>query len=245
MKPHSGSQEVSMSALAIITARGGSKRIPRKNIRPFCGRPIILYSIEAALACGAFDEVMVSTDDPEIAGIAKGAGAKVPFLRSEEVANDYASTDDVIREVLTSYEALGRRFDSFCCIYPTAPFITPEKLRRAMEMLQTAESVIPVVPFSYPVQRGLRIDSAGHVGYKWPQYAAARSQDLEKLYHDCGQFYACRTDAFFREGTTDTPGMVPLILSELEVQDIDTPEDWEIAEVKYQKMKERMEHPHE
>lgn len=234
-----------MSALAIITARGGSKRIPRKNIRPFCGRPIILYSIEAALGSGAFTEVMVSTDDPEIAQLAREGGAKVPFLRSAAAAGDHATTDDVIREVLTSYQAMGRTFDAFCCIYPTAPFLTPQKLRSAMEMLQTAESVMPVVPFSFPVQRGLRIDEAGHVGYKWPQYAAARSQDLEKIYHDCGQFYACRTEAFFREGTTDTPDMVPLILSEMEVQDIDTPEDWEIAEVKYQKMKERMERSHE
>lgn len=228
-----------MSALAIITARGQSKRIPRKNIKPFCGRPIIQYSIEAALSSGIFTEVMVSTEDEEIAQVARSTGASVPFLRSAETADDYASTDDVIREVLETYAAQGKHFDTFCCIYPTAPFVTAAKLKTAMEMLQKNESVIPVVPFSYPVQRGLSINAQGHVGYKWPEYAAARSQDLEKLYHDCGQFYACRTDAFFREGTTDTPDMVPLILSELEVQDIDTMEDWAIAEVKYQKMKER------
>lgn len=228
-----------MSSLAIITARGGSKRIPRKNIKPFCGKPIIQYSIEAALSSGIFTEVMVSTDDEEIAQIARDAGAQVPFMRSAAAANDYASTDDVIREVLEAYEAQGRHFDTFCCIYPTAPFVTAAKLQTAMEMLKKNESVIPVVPFSYPVQRGLSIDAQGHVGYKWKEYATARSQDLEKIYHDCGQFYACRTEAFFREGTTDTPDMVPLILSELEVQDIDTPEDWAIAEVKYQKMKER------
>lgn len=228
-----------MSSLAIITARGGSKRIPRKNIKPFCGKPIIQYSIEAALSSGIFTEVMVSTDDEEIAQIARDAGAQVPFMRSAAAANDYASTDDVIREVLEAYEAQGRHFDTFCCIYPTAPFVTAAKLQTAMEMLNKNESVIPVVPFSYPVQRGLSIDAQGHVGYKWKEYATARSQDLEKIYHDCGQFYACRTEAFFREGTTDTPDMVPLILSELEVQDIDTLEDWAIAEVKYQKMKER------
>lgn len=228
-----------MSSLAIITARGGSKRIPRKNIRPFCGKPIICYSIEAALSSGIFTEVMVSTDDTEIAQIAANAGASVPFLRSAAAANDYASTDDVIREVLEAYQAMGKTFDTFCCIYPTAPFVTATKLKTAMEMLQNAESVMPVVPFSYPVQRGLCLDSQGHIGYKWPEYAAARSQDLEKIYHDCGQFYACRTGAFFREGTTDTPNMVPLILPEMEVQDIDTLEDWEIAEVKYQKMTEK------
>lgn len=231
-----------MSSLAIITARGGSKRIPRKNIRPFLGKPILLYSIEAALSSGIFEEVMVSTDDPEIAALAKEAGAKVPFLRSSEAANDYASTDDVIREVLACYEAQGRRFDSFCCIYPTAPFVTAQKLITAMDMLQTAESVMPVTTFPYPVLRSLCIDKNGHIGYKWPEYAASRSQDLETLYHDCGQFYACRTDAFFREGTTDTPGMVPLLLPELEVQDIDTEEDWAIAEVKYQKMLEKQIH---
>lgn len=228
-----------MSALAIITARGGSKRIPRKNIRPFLGKPIIQYSIEAALSSGAFTEVMVSTDDEEIARIAQSAGASVPFMRSAEAANDYASTDDVIREVLRSYEARGQQFDTFCCIYPTAPFVTAKKLQTAMEMLKQAESVMPVVAFSYPVQRGLVIDSQGHIGYKWKEYAAARSQDLEKIYHDCGQFYACRTEAFFREGTTDTPAMIPLILPEMEVQDIDTLEDWAIAEVKYQKMQEK------
>ena len=214
-----------MSALAIITARGGSKRIPRKNIRPFLGKPILLYSIEAALQAGIFDEVMVSTDDPEIAGLAKGAGASVPFLRSAQV--------------LECYRAAGREFDTFCCIYPTAPFITPKKLYTAMELLKDAESVMPVTTFPYPVLRSLAVDENGHIGYKWPQYATARSQDLETLYHDCGQFYACRTEAFFREGTTDTPGMVPLLLPELEVQDIDTEEDWAIAEVKYQKMMEK------
>lgn len=228
-----------MSSLAIITARGGSKRIPRKNIKPFLGKPILVYSIEAALASGAFDEVMVSTDDAEIAQIAVQAGAKVPFMRSDAAANDYASTDDVIREVLTAYQAEGKSFGTFCCIYPTAPFVTAEKLKTAMDMLTESESVMPVVPFSYPVQRGLRLDEQGHIGYKWPEYATARSQDLEKIYHDCGQFYACRTEAFFREGTTDTPNMVPLVMSELEVQDIDTLEDWAIAEVKYQKMLEK------
>ena len=170
-----------MSALAIITARGGSKRIPRKNIRPFLGKPILLYSIEAAFQAGIFDEVMVSTDDPEIAELAKGAGASVPFLRSAQTANDYASTDDVIREVLECYRAAGREFDTFCCIYPTAPFITPKKLYTAMELLKDAESVMPVTTFPYPVLRSLAVVENGHFGYKWPLFATARSQDLETL----------------------------------------------------------------
>ncbi len=222
--------------LAMITARGGSKRIPRKNIRPFCGRPILCYSIEAAQSSGVFDEIMVSTDDPEIAEIAREYGAKVPFFRSPATANDYASTDDVIREVLQTYLSMGQDFDAFCCIYPTAPFVTGKRLKEAMELLGHADSVMPVVPFSYPPQRGLLISEAGFLERQFPEYALTRSQDLPKIYHDCGQFYACRTKAFFDEGTTDVKGLIPLVLSEMEVQDIDTLEDWELAEIKYQKL---------
>ncbi len=227
-----------MSSVAIITARGGSKRIPGKNIKPFCGKPIIEYSIAAAIESGAFDEVMVSTDDETIAEVAKRAGACVPFKRSEDTAGDYATTDEVIAEVLNCYKAQGRKFDSFCCIYPTAPFITGQRLKEAMELLTEHESVTPVVSFSYPPQRGFVIEN-GRLVRKHPEFATTRSQDLEKLYHDSGQFYACRTDAFFREGTTDTEDMVPVILSEDEVQDIDTMEDFRLAEVKYRRLQER------
>lgn len=222
--------------LAIITARGGSKRIPRKNIKEFCGKPILCYSIEAALESEAFDEIMVSTDDPEIAGVALKAGASVPFFRSEEMSGDFASTDDVIMEVLTEYQKNGAEFDAFCCIYPTAPFLTGKRLKTAMDLLDTADSVIPVVPFSYPPQRGLVVNKNGFVERQFPEYAAARSQDLPKIYHDCGQFYACRTAPFLKSGTTDVERLVPLILSEMEVQDIDTLEDWEIAEIKYRRL---------
>lgn len=222
--------------LAMITARGGSKRIPRKNIREFCGKPILVYSIEAARSSGAFEEVMVSTDDPEIAEIAKKYGASVPFFRSEATANDYASTDDVIMEVLKTYEERGEHFDNFCCIYPTAPFVTGERLKQAMDLLTDSDSVMPVVPFSYPPQRGLLISEEGFLKRQFPEYALARSQDLQKIYHDCGQFYACRTDVFLKEGTTDVQRQIPLILTEMEVQDIDTLEDWEIAEIKYSRL---------
>ncbi len=224
---------MSNQKLAIITARGGSKRIPRKNIKEFCGKPILCYSIEAARNAGVFDEIMVSTDDEEIARIAREAGASIPFFRSSKTSGDYASTDDVIMEVLTSYRNAGWEFESFCCIYPTAPFLSGERLRSAMELLNQADSVIPVVPFSYPPQRGLLINENGFVERQFPQYAAARSQDLPKIYHDCGQFYACRTDAFLEAGTTDAARLIPLVLTELEVQDIDTIEDWELAEMKY------------
>lgn len=224
------------SSIAIITARGGSKRIPHKNIKEFCGKPIITYSIEAALKSGLFDEVMVSTDDAEIARIAREAGAQVPFMRSNESAGDYASTDDVLMEVLEAYKTQGREFDTFCCLYPTAPFVTEEKLKKAMDLLKKADSVMPVVKFSFPPQRCMVMNEEGELRMKWPEYAQSRSQDLEPYYHDCGQFYFCRTDLFMEYKTTDLPHMAAMVISELEVQDIDNFEDWEIAELKYQKM---------
>lgn len=219
--------------LAIITARGGSKRIPGKNIRDFCGKPIICYSIEAAKSSGAFDTVMVSTDSEAIAAIARDAGAEVPFYRSAATAGDFSSTDDVIMEVLQTYRDRGEEFSAFCCIYPTAPFLTGNRLKNAMELLREADSVMPVTPFSYPPQRGLLISQDGFVKRQFPEHALTRSQDLPMIYHDCGQFYACRTDVFFRTKTTDVERLVPLFLTEMEVQDIDTPADWELAELKY------------
>lgn len=224
-------------SVAIITARGGSKRIPRKNVKEFCGKPIIVYSIEAALESGLFDEVMVSTEDEEIAEIAKSAGARVPFMRSGENAGDYASTDDVLLEVLEAYQEQGREFDSFCCLYPTAPFVTAEKLRRAMQLLDKADSVMPVVAFSFPPQRCMILNEEGELRMKWPEHAKTRSQDLEPYYHDCGQFYCCKTAPFLEYKTTDLPHMVPVIMSETQVQDIDNLDDWKIAELKYSLMK--------
>lgn len=224
------------SSIAIITARGNSKRIPRKNIKEFCGKPIMNYSIEAALHSGLFTEVMVSTDDEEIAEIAKRAGAQVPFMRSSATASDYASTDDVILEVLNRYKELGREFETFCCLYPTAPFVTAQKLQKAAKLLERADAVMPVVAFSYPPQRCVILNEDGELRMKWPEYAQTRSQDLETYYHDCGQFYFCRTKPVLENGTTDLPHMAPMIMSELEVQDIDNPEDWELAEMKYKMM---------
>lgn len=224
-------------SVAIITARGGSKRIPRKNVKEFCGKPIIVYSIEAALESGLFDEVMVSTEDEEIAGIAKATGARVPFMRSGENAGDYASTDDVLLEVLEAYREQGREFDSFCCLYPTAPFVTADKLRRAMQLLDKADSVMPVVAFSFPPQRCMILNEEGELRMKWPEHAKTRSQDLEPYYHDCGQFYCCKTAPFLEYKTTDLPHMVPMIMSETQVQDIDNLDDWKIAELKYSLMK--------
>ena len=223
-----------MKRLAIITARGGSKRIPRKNIKEFCGKPIIAYSIEAALESGVFDEVMVSTDDEEIAEIAVKYGAKVPFYRSEATANDFATTNDVIWEVLEEYEKRGQVFDAFCCMYPTAPFLKAERLTAAMDLLMNsdADKVFPVVEFSFPPLRGLLIED-DILKFKHPEYMYTRSQDLEKLYHDAGQFYCFKTADYRATKSFWTGNIKPIVLSELEVQDIDTQTDWEIAEMKW------------
>lgn len=222
------------TAVAIITARGGSKRIPRKNVKPFLGKPIILYSIQAALSSGIFDEVMVSTDDEEIAELAKKAGAAVPFLRSEATANDHAATADVLLEVFDKYREQGRSFDYACCIYPTAPFVSGETLKKAMTMLQEAEadSLLPVVRFSFPPQRSVVLRD-GFLSFRWPEHMNSRSQDLEPFYHDAGQFYCLRVSRFLEQKRLVMDKTVPLELPELEVQDIDTLQDWEIAEVKY------------
>lgn len=224
-----------MSILCIITARGGSKRIPRKNIRDFLGRPIIAYSIEAAIESGIFDEVMVSTDDGQIADVARRYGASVPFMRSDAASSDLASTGDVLREVLDRYEEMGKTFDLFSCVYPTAPFVTAEKLRNALELLRKsdADALTPVIPFSYPPQRAFVIRD-GSLTFQYPEYRLSRSQDLEPIYHDCGQFYFYRTDVFRgrAEGTGKT---LPMIMPEEETQDIDNYSDWELAELKYEK----------
>lgn len=227
-----------MKKIAIITARGGSKRIPRKNIKEFCGKPILAYSIEAALQSGLFDEVMVSTDDEEIAETGRHCGAKIPFYRSERTANDFATTNDVLLEVLEEYEKRGEHFDIGCCIYPTAPFVTADKIKKAMDMLlaSDADTLIPVVPFSYPPQRGM-IVKEGRLFFEYPQYIDSRSQDLTPHYHDVGQFYCFRVEAYKRNRKLMLGNILPMVVSELEVQDIDNQTDWKIAEMKYRIMK--------
>ena len=220
--------------LAIITARGGSKRIPRKNIKEFCGKPIIQYSIEAAVESKIFDEVMVSTEDMEIKEIAEKCGVRIPFMRSEETAGDMVMTHEVILEVLREYEKLGKIFDYVCCIYPTAPFITPDKLKISLDRLKetNADTVLPVVAYSFPPQRCFVIKD-GNAEFKWPENRLVRSQDLEKWYHDCGQFYFVRTERFLETHNLIMEHTVPIIVDEMEVQDIDNYEDWEMAELKY------------
>ena len=224
-----------MNSICIIPARGGSKRIPRKNIKPFLGKPIIAYSIEAALKSGIFNEVMVSTDDEEIAAVAKQHGASVPFLRSAETAGDYATTVDVLLEVISRYKERGLSFDIVCCLYSTAPFVTPDRIKDAASLItDDVDACFTMVQYSYPVQRSLRIDKNGFVAMTFPEHLTKRTQDLEKIYHDAGQFYFVKTNALVNEKTVWCKRTKPLVLSELEVQDLDTITDWQLAEMKYQ-----------
>lgn len=226
-----------MKCLCIIPARGGSKRIPRKNIKEFCGKPILAYPIEAALKSGLFDEVMVSTDDEEIAEVAKKYGASVPFYRSAETASDTATTEAVLKEVLAEYEKRGKTFDIMCNIYPCTPLVTPDKLRECLDKLLStgADCAQSMIRFSVPPQQALR-NNNGNMVFLHPEYAYERTQDLEPLYFDAGQYYFFDLKTFhLRDATQRSVAMVEL--SEMEAQDVDTPVDWKIAEIKYQMLR--------
>ena len=220
-----------MKNLCIIPARGGSKRIPRKNVKPFLGKPMLAYSIEAALDTGLFNEVMVSTDDEEIAEVARQYGANVPFMRSTETSNDYATTADVLHEVIDKYKNLGEDFDNFCCIYATAPMIQSKDIISAFNRLQSTDftMVYPVVQFSYPIWRCLDLAEDGSMKRHWPEFENSRSQDLPKEYHDTGTFYWYKT----KEWLTGNIKVGGIEVDETTIQDIDTETDWKIAEMKY------------
>jgi N-acylneuraminate cytidylyltransferase len=223
-----------MKNIAIIPARGGSKRIPRKNIKIFLGKPIIAYSIETALKSGLFDQVIVSTDDEEIAEISMQYGADVPFLRSKENANDFATLIDVLKEVLEKIEN-KQDINNLCCFLPTAPLVTKNRLVEGYNILNEDNntSVTPVVQYSYPIWRSFKIKKNNRLEMLWPKYLKSRSQDLPEVYHDSGSFYWISLNAFKQEMNLFTANNSPLVLSEKEVQDIDTQEDWELAELKY------------
>ncbi len=222
------------SCICIIPARGGSKRIPGKNIRPFFGKPVIQYAIQTAMESGLFDEVMVSTDDTAIQQIALGAGASVPFLRSEENANDTATTVAVLLEVLDKYKQTGRSFDFGCCLYPVTPLTTVAQIQVGWQMMQTQQfdSVFPVVPFSFPIWRSVEREG-DKLDWTWPEYAMARSQDLPKAYHDAGQWYWFRTQAIRDKQTLLTDNTGSILLDEMAVQDVDNETDWQLLEMKY------------
>ena len=227
-----------MKRIAIIPARGGSKRIPRKNIKNFLGKPIISYSIDAALKSDLFDEVMVSTDDEEIATIAKKFGANIPFLRSEKNANDFATTFEVIEEVISNYKNSNSIFVEACCIYPTAPFTTSERLKFFHEQLTNSkfDCVFPVLKYGYPIQRALQLNDYNQLRMISPEHLTTRSQDLEATYHDAGQFYWFNVEKLMNYKQLWTQNSGAFEIKEMEAHDIDSLDDWEIAEFKYQHM---------
>jgi N-acylneuraminate cytidylyltransferase len=222
--------------LCIIPARGGSKRIPGKNLKDFLGKPIIVYSIEAALQSELFDEVMVSTDDQKIAEVAKSLGAKVPFMRSAENSDDFATTLDVVKEVLVSYQKKNKIFQKICIIYPTAPFVTDQRLREGFKALEHFDAAVPVTAYSYPVWRSLKIKDQC-LSYQWPEFEKSRSQDLPKLYHDAGQWYWIKTNKMYQSLLPEKTAAI--LLSNLEVQDIDEEVDWKLAEMKFKLIQQK------
>ncbi|KPG95299.1 pseudaminic acid cytidylyltransferase [Pseudomonas sp. MYb2] len=225
-----------MSKVAIIPARGGSKRIPRKNLLPFDGVPMIVRSIRTALESGLFDQVVVSTDDAEIADVARTQGAQVPFLRPEELADDFTGTAAVIVHALQQLPA----FDYACCVYATAPLLQAHYLRQGIELLEQHPDksfAFSVCSFGFPVQRALTLDGQGALKALYPEFRHTRSQDLPEAFQDAGQFYWGRSEAWLRGEAVYSPASLPVVLPRHLVQDIDTPEDWKRAEYLYAALK--------
>jgi pseudaminic acid cytidylyltransferase len=224
-----------MKRLAVIPARGGSKRIPRKNLRPFAGRPIMAHSIAAARESGLFDLVYVSTDDEEIAAVAREHGADVPFLRPRELADDHTGTQAVVKQAIEAVAAWAAMPETVCCLYATAPFVRASDLADGLSRLDAsgAEFAFSVTSFSFPIQRALRLDDQGRIGMMWPEHMATRSQDLEHAWHDAGQFYWGRASAFIANVPLYSPAAVAVPLPRHRVQDIDTEEDWRRAELMF------------
>ncbi|MUL09196.1 pseudaminic acid cytidylyltransferase [Aliivibrio fischeri] len=219
--------------IAIIPARGGSKRIPRKNIKLFYGKPMIAYSIEAAIESNCFDKVIVSTDDHEIAEVAKQYGAEVPFMRPENISDDYATTMDVIQHAVQWCEQQGLPLTHVCCLYATAPFVQSKDLQKGWEIVQQPDVkyAFSATPFPFPIQRAIKLSNCGSVSMFSPEHELTRSQDLEESYHDAGQFYWGEVSAF-KQGIGFFNKQSRIVeLPRKRVQDIDTPEDWEFAEV--------------
>jgi len=224
-----------MSVVAVIPARGGSKRIPNKNIKLFCGKPMIAYSIEATKNTGIFDRIIISTDSKEIASIAKEFGAEVPFIRPVKLADDFIGTDAVILHALKWLMEDGEKIDYICCIYATAPFVKAEYIIKGYNILcdKHAASCFSVTTYSFPIFRSLKISNQGRLEMFWPEHRGARSQDLPEAYHDAGQFYWADAKKYLKEKQFYSKNAVPVVLPRYLVQDIDTLEDWETAEKMY------------
>lgn len=229
--------------LAVVPARGGSKRIPRKNIREFCGKPIIAWSIAAAKNAGIFDKVIVSTDDEEIASIARYYGAETPFIRPKDLADDFTGTNEVVKQAIQWFREQGELVEMACCIYATAPFVQPIYLTEGYNKLITSSKsfAFSVTTFPFPIQRALRINQEESVEAICPENINVRSQDLEEAYHDAGQFYWGTADAFIDGVVIYSSESIPIILPRYLVQDIDTLEDWKRAELMFQALVERRE----
>lgn len=219
--------------LAVIPARGGSKRIPRKNIKTFCGKPMIGWTIEAAMASGSFDRIVVSTDDEEIADVARAAGAEVPFIRPPELSDDHTGTIPVIAHAIRRVIGDDMPAAAVCCLYATAPFLQASDIRQGLDLLdgEAIDYAFSVTSFAFPIQRAIRIGSDGFVAMFQPENFAVRSQDLEPAYHDAGQFYWGRAGAWMAGKPVFMSRSRPVILPRHRVQDIDTMEDWERAEL--------------
>lgn len=224
-----------MSTIAIITARGGSKRIPRKNIKNFMGKPMLAYAIQACMNSKIFDEIMVSTDDNEIAEIAKKYGANVPFMRSEKTSNDMAMTYDVLEEVLEEYKKEDKIFDNLACIYPCVPFLKGETLKEAFKIFTSkdCDTLVPIVRFSFPIQRAFKLDENNNLQYREPENILKRSQDLEPMFHDVGMFYFSKTADLLKSKKLVGNKAAYIEMDESQIQDIDNDSDWKMAELKY------------
>jgi N-acylneuraminate cytidylyltransferase len=222
--------------IAVIPARGGSKRIPRKNVKPFCGRPMIAWPIAAARESGCFDHIIVSTDDDEIARVALECGAEVPFSRPEELSDDFTATRPVVIHAIREAEKRWGPAEFTCCMYATSPFMTAADIRNGLDVLMgsDADFAFAVTTFSYPIQRALKRTAGNRVAMFQPEHRLTRSQDLEEAYHDAGQFYWGRTRAFLEDRQTFSDSAIPIVLPRSRVQDIDTLEDWRRAELMFE-----------
>lgn len=228
--------------VAIVPARGGSKRIPRKNVRPFCGRPMMAWSIEVLLGSGCIDRVVVSTDDDEIAALAAALGAEVPFRRPAELADDHAPTLPVVADALQRVQALGWAVQRVCCAYPTAPLMSGDDLCTAMTLLDAdpaLDYVFSCATYAFPVRRALRPAASGGVEPLFPADIARRSQDLDEVFHDAGQFYWGRPAAFLAQRPIFGARSRPFLVPRHRVQDIDTAEDWARAELMFRAFREQ------
>jgi pseudaminic acid cytidylyltransferase len=224
-----------IDCVAVVTARGGSKRIPGKNIKPFLGKPMIAYSIETAKKSRLFDKIIVSTDDDRIASVAIEYGAEVPFRRPANLADDFTPTAPVVLDALEQLEGLGITTKYVCCIYPTAPFLTVESLRQGLDLMrdQSVTGSFAVTTYPHPIFRALRVNKAGRLEMFWPEHKLSRSNDLPEAFHDVGQFYWRQVEAFRRDQSVWAPDAAPVVVPRKRAQDIDTPEDWEVAELLY------------